>query len=318
MVTKIYANSVAKYNEGKLLDAEKLRRLIDAEFSDAVKMLCDYGYGGGALDEKSYDIDAFISAETAKLIEYAATDSPSAELTRVLTNRFLYGNAKAYYKARITDRPNPAAVYAMADADVRQGIEKAEYAALPPAMTEALAALDAEFSEKPADPKRIDIVLTRAMYADSVAAAKKSGNKALKAFVAGQIDAANILSALRARALRMREAALRALWIAGGTVDEDTTAAVFAAEDPAAVLADTPYGDWFSSDEAANLPQTEARIDDYLFEIWAAERENMLSFSPFVSYFTAQLAEYKTVKTILTCLKYNARDEIRSRLRRLG
>ena len=176
MVTKIYANSVAKYNEGKLLDAEKLRRLIDAEFSDAVKMLCDYGYGGGALDEKSYDIDAFISAETAKLIEYAATDSPSAELTRVLTNRFLYGNAKAYYKARITDRPNPAAVYAMADADVRQGIEKAEYAALPPAMTEALAALDAEFSEKPADPKRIDIVLTRAMYADSVAAAKKSGN----------------------------------------------------------------------------------------------------------------------------------------------
>ena len=136
--------------------------------------------------------------------------------------------------------------------------------------------------------------------------------------MAGQIDAANILSALRARALRMREAALRALWIAGGTVDEDTTAAVFAAEDPAAVLADTPYGDWFSSDEAANLPQTEARIDDYLFEIWAAERENMLSFSPFVSYFTAQLAEYKTVKTILTCLKYNARDEIRSRLRRLG
>ena len=138
MVTKIYANAVAKYNEGKLLDAEKIRRLADASFSDAVRMLCDYGYGGGTVDEKSYDIDAFISRETSALIEYVQSSSPDEYLARVLTNRFLYGNAKAYYKARLTGKENDAAVYRMDDEEMADGIRKGEYAALPAPMAEAV------------------------------------------------------------------------------------------------------------------------------------------------------------------------------------
>ena len=45
--SKIYANAVAKYNEGKLLDGEKLKRVSEASYSDAIKMLYDYGYGEG-------------------------------------------------------------------------------------------------------------------------------------------------------------------------------------------------------------------------------------------------------------------------------
>ena len=29
--SKIYSNAVAKYNEGRLLDAEKLKRVVEAE-----------------------------------------------------------------------------------------------------------------------------------------------------------------------------------------------------------------------------------------------------------------------------------------------
>lgn len=318
MVTRIYANAVAKFNEGKLLDGEKLRRLADAEFPDAVKMLCDYGYGGGTVDEKSYDVDAFISRETAALIEYALNDSPCEYLARVLTNRFLYGNAKAYYKARLSGKANSAAVYSMPDGEVREGIERGDYAALPQHMADALVALDSAFAESAPDPKLIDNLLTKAAYADSTECAQKSKSKALIKFVAGEIDVANIFSALRARALKVSETALNALIIEGGIVSADDIIAIFRAENPVKAIVDTPYDFIVYGLDEPDLPRFEARADDYLSEIWERGAEDMQSLSPFVSYFIAQLGEYKTVKMILTCLKNNARSEILPRLRKAG
>lgn len=315
MVTKIYANAVAKYNEGKLLDSEKLYRLVDAEFSDAVKMLCDYGYGGGTVDEKSYDIDAFISSETAALIAYAWESAPNDYVARILTNRFLYGNAKAYFKARITGKTNAAAVYGMQDEEVRTAIEKGEYASLPAFMAEAVQTLDVMFADTAPDPKTIDIVLTKAMFADNAYCARKARDKSLKTFVAGEIDLTNIMTVFRARSLGMPVNALGELLIDGGKMPDDVLQALFTAEDPVAVLFDSPYGFLAENEGGISLPHLEARADDYLAQIWERSSENMLSLSPFIGYFLAQSAEYKTVKMILTCLKNNARAEILPRLR---
>lgn len=314
MVTRIYANAVAKYNEGKLLDAEKLRRLIDADFADAVKMLCDYGYGNGNLSEGSYDIDAFISAETGKLVSYVLRDAPDERLARVLTARFIYGNVKAYYKERSGGKANVAAVYALDDDEIRAAVLKGEYAALPAPMADALEKLDSRFAEARPDPKVIDTELTKAMYADMRAQARRSKSKTLRAFVAAQIDVTNILSALRARALNAPLTALGAMFIEGGRMEEDEIAALYASSDPMTQLRATPY-DYLADGALCDLPHIEARADDYLAEIWEAEAENMQSLSPFVHYFTAQLSEYKTVKTILTCSKHNVKNEIASRLR---
>ncbi|WP_251612182.1 V0D/AC39 family V-type ATPase subunit [Pumilibacter muris] len=318
MVTKIYANAVAKYNEGKLLDAEKIRRLLDAEFSDAVKMLCDYGYGGGTVDAKSYDIDAFISSETAALIDYVFSSSPNVYLSRVLTNRFLYGNAKAYYKARVSGKPLSFAVYDMADGEIRAGIERGEYAALPKFMAEALDRLDTEFADAKPDPKLIDARLTEAMYADNLFCAKKSKSKSLREFVRGEIDLTNVLSALRARALKVSEAALGNLFLSGGEISFDCVVDIYRSENPLSVVSETRYGFIADGSDTVDLPLLEARTDDFLSNIWQPHAEDMLSFSPFVSYFIEQLNEYKTVKTILTCIKNNARGEIASRLRTFG
>lgn len=315
MVTKIYANAVAKYNEGKLLSAEKLRRLTEAEFSDAVKMLCDYGYGGGTVNEQSYDIDAFIAAETSKLIAYATADAPDPYLARVLTARFLYGNAKAYYKARFTGENRAAAVYGMDDAELREGIEKGNYVSLPAPMADALARLDERFAESAPDPKQIDIALTGAMFADMLYCARKAKSKALCKFVIMQIDAANILAVLRARALSLPFGAVQPLFVAGGKADEEFLQSLYAAEDAAPILKDSPYDFLLGDGEDVDLPHIEAKCDDYLAAIWNKTADNMLSYAPFVHYFTAQYNEYKTVKLILTCRKYGADGEMRKRLR---
>ncbi len=317
MVTKIYANAVAKYNEGKLLDAEKLRRLADADFESAVKMLCDHGYGGGTVHEGQYDIDAFITRETGKLIDYVLSDAPDPRLARLLTARFLYGNAKAYYKSKASGRYNEAAVYPMADAAVREGIEKGEYAALPSPMAEALARLDALFSESAPDPKTIDIALTKAMFAEERTLARALKNKPLQKFVTVRIDTANISAVLRARALGMPWSALTEMTVAGGKLSEERLRELFEADDAAKELRETDYGVLAGEDETLSLPRIETRADDTADAVWETDAQNMQSFSPFVRYFYAQLREYKTVKMILTCLKNNAREEIAVRLRQV-
>ena len=179
MTTKVYANMLAECS-GFRLDKERLRRIADAKtLAEAFKMLADYGYGGGTVNEQSYDIDAFIDAETSKLIAYATTDAPDPYLARVLTARFLYGNVKAYYKARFTGENRAAAVYGMDDAELREGIEKGNYVSLPAPMADALARLDERFAESAPDPKQIDVALTGAMFADMLYCARKAKSKAL-------------------------------------------------------------------------------------------------------------------------------------------
>lgn len=311
MVTRIYANAVAKYNEGKLLDREKLRRLIDADFSDAVKMLCDYGYGGSA---GNGDIDAFISAETAELIKYALDASPDEYLSRVLTNRFLYGNAKAYYKERVSGKENAAAVYKMDDDVIKRGIEKGDYSALPQPMADALTELDAKFADSEPDPKAIDACLTRARYTDDVFCAKKSKSKTLSEYVKSEIDILNIASALRARALKMDETSLLPLIIEGGDVPAEDVVAIYSSDSPAKPIRDTKY-DFVDADAEISIPEFEAKAEAMLAGMWENGSDDMTSLSPFVGYYMAQLAEYRTVKLILTCLKNGARDEILPRLR---
>lgn len=314
MVTRIYANAVARYNEGKLLDGEKLNRLIDAEFSDAVKMLCDYGYGGGTADEKSYDIDAFISRETAALIDYVISSAPNEYVARVLINGFLYGNAKAYYKARVSGKENPAAVFEMQDEEIKAAVYKGDYAALPEPMADALERLDSMFTEQKPNPKTIDIMLSKARFADSIECAKKAKDKSLVKYAVSEIDLSNVLSALRARALGMSEASFAELFIEGGKLDYDEALAVFKADDAVKALQNTEYDFIADNAETLSLPHAEAKTSEYLAEIWERKADDMRSLSPFAGYFLAQMREYKTVKLILACLKNGARSEIYPRL----
>lgn len=320
--TKIYANAVAKYNEGKLLDSEQIRRICEADFADALKIVTDLGYGGGVLGDKGQDVDAFIAEETARLIEFVISDSPDEWLSRALTNRFLYSNAKVYYKNKFTNVDLEAALYRMPGNDeIEHALGVTDYAALPACMADAFAELDARFTTEPADPKKIDLVLTRAMYADTKYCARKSGAKIIRSYVTAEIDLSNLLTVFRCRRLGLGRTDAAELLITGGTLAaDDLLSAVDADEDEAGTLfSDTQYADLVSrllSDGGGSLVRFQADTDAYLNEITNAERDNMLSLSPFLGYFTAKLAECKTVKMILTCLKNNARDEIARRLGR--
>ena len=98
--SKIYSNAVAKYNEGRLLDAEKLKRVVEAEYDDAVRMLYDYGYGEGLPIEEA-DAEKLAELEIGKLISFVREYAFDETISAYLLNPYLYNNAKAAYKSRI-------------------------------------------------------------------------------------------------------------------------------------------------------------------------------------------------------------------------
>ena len=315
--SKIYANTLAKYNEGKLLSAEKIQRLIDADFADAVRMLADYGYGGGMVDEKSYDVDIFIGDETAKLIEFVREDCPSEELKNVLLNKFYYSDAKVYYKSKFSSFDSSGALYGRFD-ELEKSISSGDYAELPAFLSDALSELDNAYVVKEASPREIDIFITRAEYADNLSSAKKSRNKSLIKYVKTEIDFQNILTAFRFKKLKLKSEKFEGEFIEGGYLPLDKVSAILDGDQNAVedAFEGTQYSEavqkLLSNDDFAVF---ERDCSDMLYSIMAGGSENMLAFSPFINYFMAQLAEFKVIKTILVCLKNGLRSEISKRIR---
>lgn len=316
--TKIYANSIAKYNEGKLLSEEKLRRLAEADFSDAVKMLCDYGYGDGVMRADSYDADTFISHETSRLIDFVLDDCPSPNTAAVLLAPFYYNNAKVYYKSRFVKKNVLGALYVFSD-DFAAGILNGDYTDCPDVMADALKKLDETAAENGVDAKRIDFCLTRAMYADMRKNAAKSGG-AVKKYVSAKIDFVNLTTVLRCKRMQLETSEMSRMLIEGGKIDLDTLIDSYNCDltQFPDMFRDTEYYDALRpiAEKGFNyLPELESDSDAVMNGCFDTDLENMLSDAPFLHYFAARLSEFKKVKVILTCIKNGVREEIPRRVR---
>lgn len=314
VVSKIFANTLATQNEKYLMDGDKLRRLIDADYEGALRALRDYGWGENLTD--GVTADALLAAETAKLITFVRENSIDGRVERVLLAGFLFHNAKAAYKGRVTGIDVSRALYGGFD-DVTKAVTEKEYAVLPDALADCLAGLDERAETAALSPREIDMSITRAMYAYSLASSK--GDRALTKYVKSEIDLKNLLTLFRCRMTGQPAGALGDMFIGGGSVDlYDATRALegneeyfnlfFERSDYAEVFAEVPKG-------AEAVTEIETGIDDYLYALTLAGRENFLSRSPFINYFHRALLELKTVKTVLVCIKNGAVGEIKRRLR---
>lgn len=317
MVTKIYANAVAKYMSSKLLGEEKLNRLIDADFSDAVRMLVDYGYGGGNIDSDSYDIDKFITAQQKILIEFVESDCASEELKNCLLNRFLYMDAKVLFKARFVSSDLSQALYLSSEM-MKTAFSSGDYSALPNFMADAAALLTEKSQMSSLSAKEIDVAFTKAMHMDNLQNAKASKSKSLITYCKAQIDITNIVSSYRAKQLGFSVEQLQKELYEGGAVSQEDILSILTGDNATIIgnFYQTLYADIiFKLVEGDDVAEFLRDADEILYDILKGKGEDITSFSPFINYFLAQLLEFKTIKLILVCIKNNMRKEIKSRIR---
>ncbi len=310
----IYSNVVAKYYEGRLLDAEKLRRVAEADYLDALKMLYDYGYGEGIPIENA-DAQKLADNETNRLFEFVEEYATSDKLKSFLLLRYLYNNVKAAVKSRFTTVEDGA--YFTLFTEETQSVKEGRYDALGAFIKAALQKIDERVEKDGCIPSQaIDNILNEAYYQELLSVAKKI-SRHLAAYVVRMIDGSNLLTVMRAKRVGLGETELNEMLLPCGKIAVGTLVAMLTAEGEAFIELSGEYAEEAEELLGGDFALYEKNQDDRLFAVMVKDREDMLSFDPFIGYFFAKKREIEAVKLILTCIKNDARGEIRRRLRNL-
>lgn len=287
----------------KRLDAERLRRIVDAPTVDAaLKMLGDYGYTYTA----GSTVDGFIVGETNRFIAFIADTVANGSAADALIAPFWYNNVKLAYKSRFIEVPSDAYYETEKDA---QKIADGDYDDADKYLQRALTELDEAGENK---PQNIDLAITRAMNKYVLSC----GVHSVKKYFRAEIDLKNILTAARLRRLGIK----RAEFIDGGKISSEALEAAVGAECFSDCFAGTPYeGAAVRIEENgfSSLGAFERDADDYLFFMTDSPCAKMSSFEPFLNYYTLQRIELKTIKTALVCIKTDTRDTFFERMPKL-
>ncbi len=300
--TTVFANTLAM-QYSKRLDAERLRRIVDAPTVEAAfKMLGDYGYSYTA----GNTVDKFIVEETDRFIAFIADTVADRRAADALIAPFWYNNVKLAYKSRFIEVPSDA--YYQTEKDATK-IADGEYDDADVFLSRALEGLDEEGESK---PQNIDIAITRAMYKYVLSC----GVHSVKKYFRAEIDLKNILTAARLRRLGIR----RAEFIDGGKIALDKLEAAVSAESFSDSFNGTPYeqaAERIEENGFSSLGAFERDADDFLYFMTDSPCAAMTTFEPFLNYYALQRIELKTIKTALVCIKTDTRDTFFERMPKL-
>jgi len=286
----IYANTVAEYQARSLFGSEKLRRIADADFSDAVRILIGYGYFGDYDTSVEQDIDNFIVFQIRKLAEFIEENSASDALSKILLNGFIYSDAKVLFKSRFTNGNISSALYFDGVTHNSTYIQE----------------VISELGDKPSG-KAIDYVFTKAMFSDNLSLAIEIG-KSLVLYCKRQIDITNILSAYRANKLGYSYDETMSELFYGGEIDLET---VVSADE----LKNTKYEEAMLTLELGDIQKFRGLTEKILTDTLKNDFADYMSYGPFIKYILAQLEEFRAVRYILICIKNNIHfsvDDFRS------
>ncbi len=310
----IYSNVVASYLEGRLLDAEKLRRIAEADYFDALKMLYDYGYGEG-LPIESADSKTLAECETRKLVEFVEEYACSEKLKNFLLLRYLYNNLKSAIKSRFTS-VDDGAYFPFFQAETEK-VKEGDYELLSVQAKKALEKID-EIVERTGEISSFDIdVILNYAYYDELYGLSKKLNKSVEKFVVYTVDKNNLLTVFRAKRASLDEKTTSAMFLPHGKLSVTSLNQMISASDESIRDLAGEYSEEIEELIGGDLAVYEKNADDKLFSLAISDKEDMLSLDPFVGYFFAKKREIEAVKLILTCIKNDARDDLRRRLRNL-
>ena len=323
----IFSNSRVKALENTLLTEDKITRMAFSDtLEDGVRILYESGYAGGMTIDNVNNFEQLIEREKEIVTSFFRETMLKGNGMEAFLNEEDYHNAKVLMKLKYMHKEEEDGVFAeegnIAIEEMREAIMDDNYSSLPVPMAKALLEIDNIFASDMRSPRVIDTILDKAMYADSLALAKKGKVKTIIEYFVSKVDLTNILTLLRCK--NIDDIGLfRENFIEGGTYDYNSLANLF--EESIDVVFDKlkygNYGDIISSciediKQKNSLVKLEASIDSYLMKIFRRDKGDIFTVSPLVGFFIAKKIEIKMVRLILVSLKNNvSKDTIKERLR---
>ncbi len=302
----IYANSRISARETKLLDNEKLHRLLDCNtLSDAIKTLAEYGIGDGT----ESDTDVILQKDREQLMSFVKELKLDGAFINAVLTKYDFHNVKVLMKAkymRFTEYAHmlfPEYKY-----DVKRLAEKIkadDYTDVDPVLRDALTSVDEAFANGSRNPKTIDIIIDKAYY--DYAVKKTKGDKLARRYFAFEIFALNTLTFLRARKMKLDVSEFKTQYI--GERDEtyllfvDGYQKVDGMDGLIARYEHTDYGKLLRNINGLNISDAEKIADDTLIKIVSGKKDDVFSEAKCVAYVLAREREQNAVNLILTSVK---------------
>ena len=293
--------------ETTLMTPERMERLLEARSEDEVtRLLQDCGYP--ALDAARPErMDAALSEAREALLADLGGSAPDAGFIDIFKLKYDYHNAKAVLKAAAVGT-DPARMFMdmgrIPASELKSAMESSELDTLPGLLPEAVAEAK-NVLDTTRDPQLSDITLDGWMYRDMARTAERTGSAFLRGYVAVQVDAVNLRTAVRT--LRMGKGAdfLLGALLEGGDLAPDAVAK--AASSGAAGLREL-YGATRFRDAAeagaealkgGPLTAFEKLCDDAVGDYLAGAQSVPFGEAPLVSYLAARETEYTNLRILL-------------------
>lgn len=324
-----YAYAVARIRaiENRLLDRNKLERMLDAKTpSEALRVLEEAGYGNTLEEGKNpQDYEKLLREELKKVYLLLKKIAPEPEVFNLFLYKNDYHNLKVLLKAELSGQEKEDILVDTGSIDhstLKGMMRERNFKQLSVTMKQAIEeSLDAY--NRTGDPQGIDLILDRACFVEIRSAAEKTGNRFIMDYIRMQIDLLNIKSFLRVKRMNRSWGFLQKVLLEGGNIDlklflrkQNESLESFVDE-----IRFTPCGGFCEEgietyQATGSLTYLEKVMDDYSLSYIRKARYISLGIEPLIAYLIAKETEIKNVGIIMVG-KLNRMPEeiIKERLR---
>ncbi len=316
----LYLTAMLKAREPKMLNAQRLERVLEAPgFDGAAKLLCDCGF------EDMSGMNASQVEETLKKRQEAIFSEltalvPEPELLQLFRLKYDYHNAKVMIKSQAA---GIEAEYLLSNAGnipaarLAEGCSSEEHDTLPELLARAVTESAAVLS-RTENPQLADFIMDRAYFENMLLLAQAISNPFMQQYVSVLADSANLRAAVRtARMGRDMEFLRRALVPGGNRKPEEIAQAVLYGDGAAELFAGTVL--WQAAVTAAqqgSLTEFELECDNAVTAFFAQAGTVSFGAPAVAAYLAAVEGEMMAVRILLTGKLAGVQPEkLRERLR---
>ena len=293
--------------ETGLLSAERTDQLLEAKSGEeAAKLLQEWGYP--QLDPARPEaMDAALSAVREATLADLAEGMPDRRYLDLFKIPYDYHNGKTLLKVEAVGASPDRMLMDMGRvpaAKLAEAVQERNLENLPELLASALAEAR-QVLETTRDPQLCDLVLDRWCYRDMTALAEETGSTFLRGYVAAQIDAVNLRTAVRTLRMGKGSDFLQGALLEGGDISPD--AVLKAASNGGPGLRELYGTTRFRAAAEAGadalgggpLTEFEKLCDDAVGDYLAGARYVPFGEAPLVGYLAARETEYTNLRIIL-------------------
>lgn len=308
-VDQLYANGRIAVMSTRLMGADKLARLAECNtLAEAVKLLQDSAYGGGAALSTPNDYEQLLVAELDEALRTLKELCSDKYALKYFLAKYDYLNAKALMKCKYMRRDGLAYCYkegSFAPEQMQADFVADDYSSYGKSMAEACDKIDAEYANGNRSPSVIDVTLDKAMFADMAAYANKCRlrYKFVKQMFVYLADTANLMSAYRVKKAGLDKSVYVEMLVDGGKLSRDSLLNLFDDERKSADMCGE-YKRFYSltSLDNASLAPAEKEQRTHLRRI-LRDNADFLTIQPVLEYFFNKVNEIERIRRVLAAIK---------------